>query len=138
VGGYDRLTQEQRKKVHVLAGVQFTRRGLSRPTSAGRLCMWKHRREGDRRRDDEFNTFERFRNSLEYECEEGEAAVIEFTPNVTWPDTVYYHSYTTPYMGWKIHVVDNFRRRPSFGSAPPAPSAALLMMLVMPLLVINC
>jgi len=138
VGGYDRLTQEQRKKVRVLAGVQFTRRGLSRPTSAGRLCMWKHRREGDRRRDDEFNTFERFRNSLEYECEEGEAAVIEFTPNVTWPDTVYYHSYTTPYMGWKIHVVDNFRRRPSFGSAPPAPSAALLMMLVMPLLVINC
>ena len=26
-----------------------------------------------------------------------------------WPDTVYYHSYTTPYMGWKIHVIDSFR-----------------------------
>jgi hypothetical protein len=35
-------------------------------------------------------------------------------PNVTWPDVVYYHSYTTPYMGWKIHVVDNFRNRPRF------------------------
>ena len=31
------------------------------------------------------------------------------THNLQWPDTVYYHSYTTPYMGWKIHVIDSFR-----------------------------
>jgi len=135
IGGYDRLTEYQRKQVRVLAGVEFTRRGLSRPTSAGRLCLWKHRKEGDRRRDDEFNSFERFRNSLEFECEEGSAAVLEFTPNVTWPDVVYYHSYTTPYMGWKIHVVDNFRRRPSFGAAPaPTP---LLVLLLFPLLLLS-
>jgi len=117
VGGYDRLTEEQRKNVRVLAGVEFTWRGKPRPNSAGPLCLWKHRKEGDRRRDDEINSFERFRNSLTYECEDGEPAILEVTPNATWPDVVYYHSYTTPYMGWKIHVVDNFRRRPKFGNS---------------------
>ena len=42
-------------------------------------------------------------------CDEGDAALLQVTPNVTWPDVVYYHSYTTPYMGWKIHVIDSFR-----------------------------
>jgi len=114
IGGYDRLTEKQRKKVRVLAGIEFTRRGYPRPTAAGRLCLWKHRKEGDRRRDDEINSFERFRNSLTFECDEGDASILQVKPNVTWPDVVYYHSYTTPYMGWKIHVVDNFRNRPRF------------------------
>ncbi len=35
------------------------------------------RKEGDRRRDDEINSFERFRNSLTYECEDGEPAILE-------------------------------------------------------------
>jgi len=134
VGGYERLTEVQRSKVRVLAGVKFTRRGLSQSTTAGPLCLWQHRREADRRRDDEFNSFESFRNSLQppaRDCAGGNVALLEVTPNVTWPDVVYYHSYTTPYMGWKIHVVDNFRRRPSFGSAPaPAP---LLLLLSLPL-----
>jgi len=98
--------------------VEFTRRGVARPTNnGGRLCRWQHQATGDRRRDDEFNTFERFRNNLELRCDDGEAALLEIKPNFTWPDTVYYHSYTTPYMGWKIHVIDSFRKRPSFGSA---------------------
>jgi len=117
IGGYNRLTEKQRKKVRVLAGVTYTRRGIPRPTTAGRLCLWKHRKEGDRRRDDEINSFERFRNSLTFECEEGEASVLQVTPNATWPDIVYYHSFTTPYMGWKIHVVDNFRNRPRFNNS---------------------
>jgi len=118
VGGYNRLTKEQKSKVRVLAGVEFTRRGVARPTNnGGRLCRWQHQATGDRRRDDEFNTFERFRNNLELRCDDGEAALLEIKPNFTWPDTVYYHSYTTPYMGWKIHVIDSFRKRPSFGSA---------------------
>ena len=61
-------------------------------------------------------TFERYRNSLRLDCEQGEAAVLEVTPNVTWPDVVYYNSYTHPYMGWKINVVDNFNRRFSLPS----------------------
>jgi hypothetical protein len=34
-GGFDRLSEEAQKKVRVLAGVEFTRRGQPRPT-AGR------------------------------------------------------------------------------------------------------
>merc|ERR1719347_1330676 len=118
MGGYDRLTKNQSAKVRVLAGVEFTRRGLARPVSnAGKLCLWKHPQGGDRRRDDEFNSFERFRNNLDLRCEdEGEAALLSVTPNYTWPDTVYYHSYTTPFMGWKIHIVDSFKTRPNFGT----------------------
>ena len=33
------------------------------------------------------------------------------TPNSSWPDVVYYQSYTHPYMGWRINVVDNFNKR---------------------------
>jgi len=118
VGGYVRLSEKQRSKIRVLAGVKFTRRTIPLPeNNAGRLCKWEHSDQGDRRRDDEFNTFQRFRNNLNLQCEEGEAALLKVTPSVEWPDVVYYHSYTTPYMGWKINIVDNFRRKPSFGSA---------------------
>jgi hypothetical protein len=52
------------------------------------------------------------------------------TPNVTWPDVVYYNSYTHPYMGWKINVVDNFNRRAYLRSGAvnnAAPSAFALV-----------
>lgn len=111
IGGFERLTDGQKKNVRILAGVEFTRRGVPQTTASGRLCLWKHRDGADRRLDDNFMTFERYRNSLRLDCEQGEAAVLEVTPNVTWPDVVYYNSYTHPYMGWKINVVDNFNRR---------------------------
>jgi len=130
-GGYDRLDKNQTAKIRVLAGVTFTRRGLARPVNnAGRLCRWQHTSTGDRRRDDEFPTFQRFRNHLDLNCEEGEAALLTVTPNVTWPDTVYYHSYTTPYMGWKIHVVDNFRSKPDFTPANASVPSVLSFTLV--------
>ena len=110
VGGFERMSERQRHDVRLLAGVDFTRRGHVQPTAAGRLCLWRHREGADRRLDNHFNRFERFRNSLKLECKKGEAAILEVTPNVTWPDLVYYQSYTQPYMGWKIHIVDNFNR----------------------------
>ena len=48
------------------------------------------------------------------------------TPNVTWPVVMFYHSYTTPYMGLKIHILDNFRRKPSFGAANKAGTSCVL------------
>jgi len=127
VGGYDRLSEKQRSKIRVLAGLAFTRKHVPRPVdNVGRLCRWEHTELGDRRRDDEFNSFQRFRNNLNLHCDEGEAALLQVTPNVTWPDVVYYHSYTTPYMGWRINIVDNFRRRPSFGSANRAGGSCVL------------
>ena len=31
-------------------------------------------------------------------------------PNFTWPDTVYYQSFISPYMGGKINIVDDLTR----------------------------
>jgi len=130
VGGYYRMTEEQRSQVRVLAGVKFTIRKVPNPVNnVGRKCVWEHGLYGDRRRDDEFKTFSEFRNSLGLTCDEGEPALLQVTPNVTWPNVVYYNSYTTPYMGWKIHIVDNFRQRPRSGSASERrrPAAVTLM-----------
>ena len=60
----------------------------------GRLCIWNHPDTADRRLDYTFETFERFRNSLQLECsKETTAAVLTVTPNITWPDVVYYNRY---------------------------------------------
>lgn len=37
VGGYEQLTEEQRKGVRVLAGVEFTRRGQPRPIACKKI-----------------------------------------------------------------------------------------------------
>jgi hypothetical protein len=46
----------------VLAGLKFTRKQQPRlVNNVGRLCKWEHGELGDRRRDDEFNSFASFR-----------------------------------------------------------------------------
>jgi len=133
VGGYYRMNEKQRSEVRVLAGVKFTRKRVPQPiNNVGRKCVWEHGLGGDRRRDDEFKSFSEFRNSLSLSCQEdSEPALLQVTPNVTWPDVVYYNSYSTPYMGWKIHIVDNFRQKPrrsGFGAASHSlPSAVSLL-----------
>lgn len=77
---------------------------------AGPLCLSKHREDRDRRLDDDFITFKKFNRSLEYSCESGEPGILEITPNTTWPDVVYYNSFTQSDMGWKIHIVDSFSK----------------------------
>lgn len=106
-GGYDRLSDTAQNQVRVLAGVEFTRRGRPRPTVVGPLCLSKH--DGrDRRLDDDFPTFKKFNNTLIHTCESGEGGNLEVTPNSSWPDTVYYNSFTHANVGWKIHVVDAY------------------------------
>ncbi|CAG0919956.1 unnamed protein product [Notodromas monacha] len=132
-GGYGLLTDEERQEIRTLAGVTFTRRGLPGPVAAGPLCMWRHNKtaggHGDRRLDDEFPSFKAFRNSLSWFCERGAedgGAMLQVTPNVSWPDTVYYNSYTTRNMGWRIRVVDDLGGLVNLQQqqAPNAPSAA--------------
>ncbi|KAG7191121.1 hypothetical protein KM043_007153 [Ampulex compressa] len=108
-GGYDRLSDVAQSKVRVLAGVEFTRRGRPRPTAVGPLCLSKHSGR-DRRLDDDFPSFRKFNRSLIQVCESGEAGVLEVTPNSSWPDMVYYNSFTHANMGWKIHVIDSYTR----------------------------
>ncbi|KAJ8970090.1 hypothetical protein NQ314_001401 [Rhamnusium bicolor] len=78
---------------------------------AGPLCLAQHQENKDRRLDDDFETFKKFNRSLIYTCETGEPGVLEFTPNSSWPDIVYYNSFTQANVGWKIHIVDSFNQR---------------------------
>ena len=36
--------------------------------------------------------------------------MLEVTPNSTWPDIVYYNSFTHANMGWKIHIMDAYSK----------------------------
>lgn len=74
---------------------------------AGPLCLGKHGHYKDRRLDDTFTSFKRFNRTLEWTCETGAPAILEITPNSSWPDIVYYNSFTHANMGWKIHIIDN-------------------------------
>lgn len=61
----------------------------------------------DRRLDDNFVTFKKFNRTLRSNCDLKEpAAILEITPNSSWPDIVYYNSFTHANMGWKIHILD--------------------------------
>ncbi|XP_060529801.1 protein Skeletor, isoforms B/C isoform X1 [Cylas formicarius] len=110
-GGYDKLTDEAQSKIRVLAGVEYSRRGRPRPTAAGPLCLSKHAEGRDRRLDDDFESFKKFNRTLVFHCESGDPGILEFTPNTTWPDVVYYNSFTQANMGWKIRVIDSFNQR---------------------------
>lgn len=104
-GGYAKLTEQERQGVKVYAGIQFDRRGRPQPSAAGRLCAWVYN-TSEPRQADEFATFPKFRNTLRLQCDDGQPAVLSWSPNESTPDVVYYQSYTTPYVGWKIVVVD--------------------------------
>lgn len=40
----------------------------------------------------------------------GDGGTLTVSPNSSWPDLVYYNSFTHPNMGWKIHVIDSYTR----------------------------
>lgn len=107
-GGYDRLSDLKQTEIRVLAGVEYSRRGRPKPTAAGPLCVSKYPSWQDRRLDDNFPTFRKFNRSLISECDGNGGAILEITPNSSWPDTVYYNSFTQRNMGWRIHIVDSY------------------------------
>ncbi|CAG9134831.1 unnamed protein product [Plutella xylostella] len=94
VGGLERLDEAAARAVRVLAGGAHTRRGRVTPTHAGPLCLATHAASADRRRDDDYASFRAFNRTLSWSCREGAPAVMEVAPNTTWPDVVYYHSFT--------------------------------------------
>lgn len=104
-GGYSRYKDEEKEGIKIYAGVEFDRRGRAHPSTAGRLCSWIHNASGYYKADN-FPTYPKFRNSLKLDCKEGDPARLEWIPNASVPDVVYYQSYTQRDMGWKIYVVD--------------------------------
>ncbi|XP_037501293.1 LOW QUALITY PROTEIN: protein Skeletor, isoforms B/C-like [Rhipicephalus sanguineus] len=104
-GGYARLTETEEQGVKIYAGIQFDRRGRPQPSAAGRLCAWLYN-TSEPRQADEYASFPKFRNTLRLQCDDGQPAVLSWMPNDSTPDVVYYQSYTTPNVGWKIVVQD--------------------------------
>lgn len=107
-GGFDRLSDLKQTEIRVLAGVEYSRRGRPKPTAAGPLCLSRYPPGHDRRLDDNFPTFRKFNRSLISDCDGTGFATLEITPNSSWPDIVYYNSFTQRNMGWRIHIVDSY------------------------------
>ncbi|KAJ1374686.1 hypothetical protein KIN20_037431 [Parelaphostrongylus tenuis] len=96
-GGYGKLSDEEKEQVSVFSGSDPSR-------AAGRLCIWSNDDDTD---PDQFPSFSDFRKTLHLKCERDKvAAVFHFTPDEKTPDTLYYQSYSTYNMGWKIHIVN--------------------------------
>lgn len=72
--------------------------------------MARHAAGADRRRDDDFATFRAFNRSLVWSCASAAPAELVVAPNSTWPDVVYYQSFSHAGMGGRIFVVDKHRR----------------------------
>lgn len=115
-GGFIEYSESERKKLQVYAGIEFDKKGRPTPTSSGRLCTWSIPSSFDKRKADSFQSFIQFRSILNYSCEDGNAAILQWTPNVSTPDVVYYQSYTQRNMGYKIIVLDDFINSSSFKS----------------------
>ncbi|XP_077521189.1 protein Skeletor, isoforms B/C-like [Amblyomma americanum] len=130
-GGYARLTEQERQSVKVYAGIQFDRRGRPQPSAAGRLCAWVYN-TSEPRQADEFATFPKFRNTLRLQCDDGQPAVLSWSPNESTPDVVYYQSYTTPYVGWKIVVVDEIVTGSGAVSHIHVSSASVVLAVLLP------
>lgn len=130
-GGYLLQNVTQRNQQKVLAGLVFERApgspvlkapqnnrpqvaqapqmiGRPAPTSVGRLCVWLPNDINDIRKAESHQSFAQFRAKLNYNCSlVGQPGIVQWTPNVSTPDVVYYQSYTQRNMGWKIIVRDD-------------------------------
>ncbi|XP_063541866.1 protein Skeletor, isoforms B/C [Cydia strobilella] len=109
-GGLEQLPEAAQRAVRVLAGVHYTRRGRLTATAAGPLCLASHAAGADPRRASDFATFRAFNRTLQWSCAAGPAAELQVAPNDTWPDLVYYNSFTHAGMGGRIFVVDRPKR----------------------------
>lgn len=63
-------------------------------SAAGPRCVALHAAGADRRRDDAFATFRAFNRSLQWDCPAARPVDLPVAPNSSWPDVVYYNSFT--------------------------------------------
>lgn len=56
--------------------------------------MARHAAGADRRRDDAFASFRAFNRSLRWDCAAAPPVDLPVAPNASWPDLVYYNSFT--------------------------------------------
>uniref|UniRef100_A0A182WYF8 DOMON domain-containing protein n=1 Tax=Anopheles quadriannulatus TaxID=34691 RepID=A0A182WYF8_ANOQN len=104
-GGYGQLTEAQKRRETVYAGVEYDADGYAYPTAAGRYCEWKHKTID---RSAEIATFDEYKKTLQLSCDDpnGQPAYLNWTVVDETPDLVYYQCFTHRNLGWKIHVVN--------------------------------
>lgn len=73
--------------------------------AAGGLCVGRLAPGADARRAADFASFRAFNRSLHWRCAAEPPAELLVAPNSTWPDIVYYHSFT--------HAGESDPRRPT-------------------------
>lgn len=76
------------QKVRIFAGAKREKSGDIVATGVGRLCNWTP--DPEQPPADEFVSFGAYQRTLSLICDHGEPGVIQWTPDVNIPDTVYY------------------------------------------------
>jgi len=117
-GGYMKLSDIEKKQIHVFLGIENGKSLMKgNSTSAGRLCVWSQTNPNDD--PDKFKDFQSYREALQLQCRAGNPGVLQWTPDRNTSNTVYYQSYVSYNMGWKIVVVDEIPPNlPDFKEAP--------------------
>ncbi|XP_060806924.1 protein Skeletor, isoforms B/C [Amyelois transitella] len=128
-GGLEQLGEAAQRAARVLAGVLAPRRGRLAPTAAGGKCIATRPPGADPRRDARFASFRAFNRSLSWACA-GAPAELRVAPDSSWPDIVYYNSFTHAGMGGRIFIVDRHRRDIARRGAATAARLSLPLLLV--------
>lgn len=106
-GGFNFKTDEERARERIYGGVAMRASdGQFVPTAEGRLCEWRQTNQtlAD---PDQYATFSAYQRTLKLDCLPGQASMLKFVPDANTPDTIYYQSYTSRLMGWRVRVVDS-------------------------------
>ncbi|XP_014666234.1 PREDICTED: protein Skeletor, isoforms B/C-like isoform X2 [Priapulus caudatus] len=103
-GGYAQRSDAERSQLQIYFGIDAS--GNPVPEAAGTLCEFMSG-DGD---PENYATFEAYKEAeLSLNCHRPrKAGVFTWTPDSSTPDLVYYQCYQHRYLGWKIHVVDDF------------------------------
>ncbi|XP_055339701.1 protein Skeletor, isoforms B/C-like [Paramacrobiotus metropolitanus] len=105
-GGFAQKKEADRIRVRLFAGVRRGANNDYEATAVGPLCLWKELTNNVKPED--YSNFFGYKRQLGFVCESGQPGILEFTPDATTPDVVFYQSYTQRNLGWKITIVDAF------------------------------
>lgn len=115
-GGFANLSPDVRATEEIYAGIEVTGNDASggitsfEPTAVGPLCQYTNTDETNPALDADGDFFGFF-GTLDRQCASvadivSQAGVLEFTPDESTPDEMFYHCVTHSGLGWKIRVID--------------------------------
>ena len=113
-GGYDQLDPDQRAQETLLAGINILNQNNNggvtefESTAAGPLCLYTETGASEEATN---AGYQAYFSTLDTSCASDEnlsnaAGVLEFTPDDTTPNVIYYQSVTHPNLGGEIQVIN--------------------------------